>query len=119
MARKLRFPDWLYGGPYLRVSDPENDLPRRDPRVPISFEMRESTELNGVVEGERYVAPFRDGNTLEEILGCIDLAQGYRSIRARSAKHIEPERRIARHLGRRVVLESARSDAHEHCSGSS
>jgi hypothetical protein len=73
----LRFPDWMYGGPYVCVSDPDRDLPRRDPRVPLTMAHVLHTEQDGVVKGERFVAPFRDANSLDEILGCLLFAQEY------------------------------------------
>jgi hypothetical protein len=77
MKQNLRFPDWYYGGPYLRVGNPDADLPRRDPAVPISPERQARTEFDGAIEGERLIAPFRDANTVECVLGALLQASDY------------------------------------------
>ena len=73
----MRFPEWYYGGPFVRVERPDVDLPRRDPSAPITEEARQSVERTGAVGGERLVPPFGDANTLDDILGCVLLAEGY------------------------------------------
>jgi hypothetical protein len=77
MTQRLNFPEWYYGGPYLRVQDPDRDLPRRDPSAPVSPEWQTAIEFNGMVAGERFVAPFRDANTIDDILGDLLLAETY------------------------------------------
>lgn len=72
----LMFPNWYYGGPFARVSNPDTDLPVRVDRV-VSDAQRERTEQQGVLDGERLVAPFHDGNTVENILGAVLLAMAY------------------------------------------
>jgi hypothetical protein len=73
----LRFDEWYYGGPYLRVENPDADLPRRNPSVPLSANFVERTEFDGQIRGERLVAPFHDGNTAGEILGELSFAGDY------------------------------------------
>ena len=72
-----RFREAYYGGPFVRVEHPDRGLPRRDPGVPISDEMRRQVEREGMFEGERLVAPFNDANTIEQIVVEISEAQGY------------------------------------------
>jgi hypothetical protein len=74
---KLRFDDWYYGGPFLRVENPDTDFPRRDPLTPISSEWRTRTELDGQIQGERFVAPFNDANSVDDILGGLLFAAEY------------------------------------------
>ena len=75
MAR-LTFPEWYYGGPFARVSNPDADLPRRlEPKV--SDAQRQRTEQHGMFQGERIVAPFHDGNTAEDLLGELSVAMAY------------------------------------------
>lgn len=69
--KPLRFPEWFYGGPYLRVDDPDRDLPRRDGAIPIDAQQRARVEFDGIIEGERIVAPFNDANGMTEILSCL------------------------------------------------
>lgn len=73
----LRFAEWYYGGPYARVSDPDGDLPRREPGHSVAPETQSQVERDGRFHGERVVAPFGDGNTIEDILGELFLASGY------------------------------------------
>jgi hypothetical protein len=75
--RKLRFDEWWYGGPYLRVANPDIDLPRRDPTAPISDAFLTATELDGMVNGERFVAPFHDANSVDEILAGLLVSAEY------------------------------------------
>jgi hypothetical protein len=73
---RLTFPEWYYGGPFARVSNPDADLPRRlEPEV--SEAQRQRTEQHGMFDGEHIVAPFHDGNTAEEILGELFVAMAY------------------------------------------
>ena len=74
---RLRFAEWYYGGPFVAVAKPDADLPRRSSGVPIPEDTRRLVETEGRVEGERIVAPFRDGNTLEHVLSEIQAATGY------------------------------------------
>jgi hypothetical protein len=71
MADEFRYPMWLYGGPFLRVDDPDRDLPRRAPGSPVSQAMRDQVERDGTVDGERYVAPFGDANSIGDILPSL------------------------------------------------
>lgn len=73
----LRFPEWYYEGPYERVQDPDGDLPRRTVGASISPEVHAAVECSGIRDGERFVAPFRDANTLDDLLGGLLLAEGY------------------------------------------
>ena len=77
MNQRYRFPEWYYGGPYLRAQDPDADLPRRNPAVPISPDWQANTEFDGMIEGEKLVAPFHDANTVEEILAGLYHAGTY------------------------------------------
>jgi len=63
----LPFPEWYYGGPFARVTNPDSDLPRRT-ETTIPEGRREQTEMDGIVGGERVIAPFHDANTTEDIL---------------------------------------------------
>lgn len=74
---RLRFAEWHYGGPFVQVANPDADLPRRASGIPVSEETRRHVETEGRVEGERIVAPFHDGNSLEHILSEIQTAIGY------------------------------------------
>ena len=73
----LRFSPRYYGGPFLSVDHPDSDLPRRDPHAPVPAEVQARVELSGDLNGERIIAPFRDGNESEAILGQLHLAEGY------------------------------------------
>jgi len=75
--RELRFDTWWYGGPYLRVDHPDADLPRRDSSIAISDASLANTELDGIVNGERFVAPFNDANSVDEILGALSFSAEY------------------------------------------
>ena len=77
MNQVLRFPLWYYGGPYQRVSNPDSDLPHRDPSVPISPDFRARTEFEGNLQGERLLAPFHDSNSVEDILTELSIATEY------------------------------------------
>jgi len=77
MKSTLRFPDWYYGGPYLRVPHPDSDLPRRDPKRPVTPAEQTRVEVSGGFGGERLVAPFRDANSIEEIVTELVLASDY------------------------------------------
>jgi hypothetical protein len=72
-----RFAEWYYGGPFVAVGNPDADLPQRSSGAPIPESTRRHVETEGRVEGERIVAPFRDGNTIEHILSEIQAATGY------------------------------------------
>ena len=76
MTDRPRFPLWYYGGPFLRIQDPDADLPRRKSST-VPRETLERIEFTGVVNGERLVAPFHDSNSLDEMLGALFLAAGY------------------------------------------
>jgi hypothetical protein len=73
----LKFPEYYYRGPFLRIQNPDTDLPRRVDGQRVSEATRRHVETTGVVDGERLVAPFGDANTLEEIEGTLLLAAEY------------------------------------------
>lgn len=77
MSNPLRFPDWYYGGPFLRVDNPDRDLPRRDTSAPISEAMRAQVEFDGMRDGERLIAPFNDANGIDEMLAPLELIADY------------------------------------------
>jgi hypothetical protein len=77
MTPVLRFPEWYYGGPYVRIANPDSDLPRRDPTHPVTAEAQADVEFEGTFDGERYVAPFRDANGVDNMIGGLLLASGY------------------------------------------
>ncbi len=77
MTAALRFEAWLYGGPFLRVANPDTDLPIRDPNVALSREHRELTERADSTGPERIVPPFGDANSAGDILSELSLARNY------------------------------------------
>ena len=76
MAGVNRFHDYYYGGPYVRVGDPNRDLPRREPNKRLEPYQKER-EQNRNLDGERFFAPFSDENSLGDIEGAIGYAGMY------------------------------------------
>ena len=72
-----RYPLHYYGGPFLRVGDPDRDMPVRDPAVPLTAQRRAHVESAGSNAGERLIPPFRDGNSTDDILAELNFALGY------------------------------------------
>ena len=72
----LQFPDWYYGGPYLRVSEPDRDLPRRVLGFKVEDSVRNRVEM-AAKTGEKLVPPFRDANSIDDALGELDSCLGY------------------------------------------
>ena len=68
-----------YGGPFLTVTHPDRDLPRRDPEAPIPAEVQERVEFSGHINGQRIIPPFHDANGSEDILGQLFIAEDYPS----------------------------------------
>jgi hypothetical protein len=64
-----KFPEWYYLGPYVRVDDPDRDLPNRE-RLELTDQDR-LIERTGNFDGERLIAPFNDANSIEEIYGAL------------------------------------------------
>jgi hypothetical protein len=74
---RLAFAPRYYGGPFLPVAEPDRDLPLRDPATPVPADVQARVEFSGRLNGERIIAPFRDTNSAEDILGQLFVAEGY------------------------------------------
>lgn len=66
---------YLAGPRFLRVDDPERDLPRRPPLTVDAYYT--DVEVSRTVNGERLIAPFNDGNSLSDIKGELYIAESY------------------------------------------
>lgn len=73
----IKYGEWYYGGPFIRVANPLIDLPRRVFGLIIDPSLIADVESDGLRAAERYVAPFRDENSIGEILPVLWQVQSY------------------------------------------
>jgi hypothetical protein len=105
----LPYPEWYYGGPFARVTNPDSDLPRRE-EAPIPESQRKRTEMHAISSGERIIAPFHDGNTIEDVLMELRSGIGYPTGWSEEDRFVYPTvQGLLARVRDRLVEKSARS----------
>ncbi len=74
-----KYLDLYYLGPFARVSDPDKDLPRRAVSSYGSYarERDDEIESDRNIKGEKFIAPYNDANSIDEIYSGLWIAMVY------------------------------------------
>lgn len=84
----LKYHDMYYLRHWERVEEPDQDLPRCDFMPVGGADLDREQDRN--ISGERLIAPFNDGNSLNDILGGLGVADGYNEYWDDTEKYIYP-----------------------------